>query len=179
MLDKANNTVVIGADSAGINVDNLDVTIRKDEKVFRNKDFVIGCTSSFRMIQLLKYSFNPPKVKGDRDIFEYMCTVFIDEVKRCFKNGGFLQKYEAGDERGGVFLVAYEDRLFKIEGDFQVAEADRGYDACGSGAPYALGSLYSSKNVDVEQVVLESLESASFFNAGVSAPYTYYRTKKK
>ena len=52
MLNKGK--VIIGADSAGVS--GLDVQIRKDPKVFITGEFVIGCTTSFRMIELLQFS---------------------------------------------------------------------------------------------------------------------------
>ena len=169
-LDKKTKKVTIGGDSAG--VAGLDITIRKDEKVFKVGDFIIGCTSSFRMIQLLRFSFKPPEIK-QKNIYEYMCTDFINAVRECFKNGGYLQKYSDGDEKGGTFLVAHKNRLFRIENDFQVAESLNGIDAVGCGADYALGSLHilTKQNLTPKEKVLKSLETASFFSAGVSKPF--------
>ena len=169
-LDKKTKKVTIGGDSAG--VAGLDITIRKDEKVFKVGDFIIGCTSSFRMIQLLRFSFKPPEINS-KNIYEYMCTDFINAVRECFKNGGYLQRYSDGDEKGGTFLVAYKNRLFRIESDFQVAESLNGIDAVGCGADYALGSLHilTKQNLTPKEKVLKSLETASFFSAGVSKPF--------
>lgn len=167
-VDNKNKKVVVGADSAGVS--GLDVTIRKDEKVFKNGDFVIGCTSSFRMIQLLRFSFKPPRIY-DSEIYEYMCTEFIDAVRKSFKDGGFLQKYVDGDEKGGTFLVAYKDRLFKIDSDFQVAEAYQGYDACGCGEKYAIGSIYTTIKSDPRTIVIDSLKCAENFSGGVQGPF--------
>ena len=169
-LDKKTKKVTIGGDSAG--VAGLDITIRKDKKVFKVGEFIIGCTSSFRMIQLLRFSFKPPEIKS-KNIYEYMCTDFINAVRECFKDGGYLQKYSDGDEKGGTFLVAYKNRLFRIENDFQVAESLNGIDAVGCGANYALGSLYilTKQNLTPKEKVLKSLETASLFSAGVSKPF--------
>lgn len=169
-LDKKSKKITIGGDSAGIA--GLDITIRKDEKVFKVGDFIIGCTSSFRMIQLLRFSFKPPEIKT-KNIYEYMCTDFINAVRECFKDGGYLQKYSDGDEKGGTFLVAYKNRLFRIEDDFQVSESLNGIDAIGCGADYALGSLHIllKQNLTPKEKVLKSLETASLFSAGVSKPF--------
>ena len=175
-VDKKNKKVVVGADSAGVD-GSLNIVIRKDEKVFKNDDFVIGCTSSFRMIQLLRFSFKPPKVY-DKEIYEYMCTDFINGVRKCFEEGGYLQKFSDGDEKGGIFLVAYKDRLFKVEGDFQVAEALQGYDSCGCGESYALGSIYNTVEKNPEKIVLDALRCAENFSAGVRRPFITYSTKK-
>lgn len=174
-LDKESDKVTMGADSAG--VAGMDITIRKDPKIFRNGEFIIGCTSSFRMIQLLRFSFKPPERKC-WDVYEYMCTDFINEVRKCFKDGGFLQKYKEGDEGGGTFLVAYKNRLFEIEGDFQVGENLNGMACVGCGADFAIGSLYTSENTDLspEKRVLKALEAAAFFSAGVSEPFITFET---
>jgi len=172
-IDKKNKKAIIGADSAGVS--GLDITIRKDKKVFKVGEFIIGCTSSFRMIQLLQFSFTPPKVY-DKDIYEYMCTDFINTVINCFKEGGYLQKYSDGDEKGGTFLVAYKDRLFKVSDDFQVGEATQGYDACGCGDSYALGSIFNTNKTNANTIVLEALKTAEYFSGGVCEPFFTYCT---
>lgn len=171
MIDKKRRKVIMGADSASSNGSNI--FIRKDKKIFKNGEFVIGCTSSFRMIQLLRFSFKPPEIKN-KDIYEYMCTDFIDTIRECFKNGGFLQKNTDGDDKGGMFLVAYKNRLFKIEADFQVAENLNGIDSCGCGQDFALGALYSCLNdasISTEEKINKALQAAEFLSIGVSRPF--------
>lgn len=173
MIDKESNTVVIGGDSAGSAVYSIE--IRKDPKVFKTGEFLIGCTSSFRMINLLRFSFKPPKVRK-KDIYEYMCTEFIDEVRTCFEDGGFLKKDTEGVETGGLFLVAYKNRLFKIENDFQVGENLNGMEAVGCGADYALGALYSMPNIPIKDKVIKALEAAEFLALGVRRPFVIFNT---
>ena len=67
MVDKLAKNVIIGGDSAEST--NVNIFIRKDAKIFQNGNFIIGCTSSFRMIQLLRFTFKPPKIKT-KDIYE-------------------------------------------------------------------------------------------------------------
>lgn len=172
-VDNKNNRVVIGADSAGVS--GFDITLRKDEKVFKVGDFVIGCTSSFRMIQLLRYSLNLPRVY-DKDIYEYMCTDFIYAVRECFAEGGFLQRYKDGDDKGGVFLVGYKNRLFRVDSDFQVGEALQEYDSCGCGEPYALGSIFNTSKTDAKRIVLDALKCAENFSGGVRSPFVIEHT---
>lgn len=172
-IDKAKDRVLIGADSAGVS--GYDITIRNDSKVFKNGDFIIGCTTSFRMIQLLRFSFVPPRVY-DKDIYEYMCTDFIEEVRKCFKDGGYLQKFEDGNDAGGQFLVGYKNRLFTIDNDFQVGEAKQGYDSVGCGVSYALGSIYTNKKKDSRTIVLDALKTAEYFSAGVVSPFIIENT---
>lgn len=176
-LDKENDVVIMGADSAGV-AGSL-IMARKDTKLFKNGDFVIGCTSSFRMIQLLRFSFKPPVI-NDKDIYEYMCTDFINEVRKCFTDGGYIQKQKDGDEKGGTFLVAYKNRLFQIDEDFQVGENIDGFASVGCGVEYALGAIYSTdmNEVSPEKIVLRALKAAEHFSTGVCRPFIFETTQQ-
>jgi ATP-dependent protease HslVU (ClpYQ) peptidase subunit len=175
MLNKHTDKVIIGGDSASVSYSNI--YIRKDSKVFKNGEFVIGCTSSFRMIQLLRFSFKPTEI-GDKDVYEYMCTDFINGVRKCFKTGGYLQKYTDGDEKGGTFLVAYKNRLFKVEDDFQVGETINGFDSCGCGQDFALGAMFAleKEELTTEQKLTKALEAAGFLSTGVRSPFVIIST---
>lgn len=161
--------VFIGADSAG--VAGLNITVRKDPKVFKKGDFVIGCTTSWRMIQIIQYSFNPPKKYEDTDIFEYMCTSFINELRTVFKNGGFAE-IDKGVETGGTFLIGWKNRLFYIESDFQVGECEKPYEACGCGMYYALGALDAMDLTrSAEERIKEALQIGVYRSGGVRPPF--------
>lgn len=170
IVDKEKQRVLIGADSAESDGSNL--VIRKDPKVFVVGSFVIGCTTSFRMIQLLRFSFTPPEINTE-DIFRYMCTDFINEIRKTFSAGGFLTKSARGEEQGGEFLVGYKDRLFHIETDYQVAENVDGIDAAGCGMAFALGSLHTTAlmDMDVESRIRKALEVSEYLAIGVKAPF--------
>lgn len=168
-VDKENNRVVIGANSASIS--DSSVIIRKDPKVFKNGEFIIGCTTSFRMMQLLRFSFKPPKVKS-KDIYEYMCTDFITAVRHCFKEGGYIEQNENGGDIGGKFLVGYKDRLFIIDDDFQVGESIDLYLSIGCGSDFALGSLFTNRDISsVISKITKALETASYFAVGITPPF--------
>src|SRR5689334_11937895 len=109
--------VVIGADSAGVG--GLDLMIRADRKVFRNGDFIMGFTSSFRMGQLLAVKLKPPRHHPGDDPWRYMVDEFVEAARSCLSNGGFAAKSN-NVESGGQFLVGFKGRLFDIESDFQV-----------------------------------------------------------
>lgn len=165
--------VLIGGDSAGVS--SLDLRIRRDEKVFTNGDFVFGCTSSFRMIQLLRYKLQPPKRHPDTDVMQFMTTAFIDAVRYCLKEGGFAGKNQEV-ESGGTFLVGHAGRLFCVYSDYQVAENADGFDACGCGETYALGALHTTQyfnDMSPRQKLQSALECAEYFSAGVVGPFVF------
>ena len=183
-----NGKIYMGADSAGSN-GYLQLTVRKDKKLFRNGPYLIGCCGSFRMTQLLRYSFQPPVCDDGEDVEQFMATRFIDAVRECFKAGGYAAKSQEV-ESGGQFLVGYRGRLFQIEGDYQVGESVDGYDAVGSGADLALGALSATKR-ELDQMftdliydmpdlqnsfvvnwhIMPALQAAENHNAAVRGPF--------
>lgn len=164
----------LGGDSAGTD-SSWNKTLRRDVKVFKIGEFVLGFTSSFRMGQLLQHKLVPPAIPKDKDLHAYMVTDFVDAVRKVFKDGGYA-KVKDEEETAGVFLVGVRGRLFKVEEDYQVGESFDGYDACGCGEAYALGVLYATQpNPGFNRLEL-ALMAAAHHSAGVAAPFVYAST---
>jgi len=162
--------VYIGGDSAAVG-EGHSLVVRADRKVFRNGNFVMGFTSSFRMGQLLAFGFSPPAPRNGMDTMEYMVTDFIDAARVRMKVGGYARTKDSADE-GGTFLVGYKGRLFHIACDFQVGESTHGFDACGAGDQLALGSLRSTREwTNPRERIMEALSTAQAFSAVVRGPF--------
>lgn len=169
------SVVHIGGDSAGTD-DSLSLTIRKDPKVFKQGPFIMGFTTSFRMGQLLMSSrFISPKQKANQTDYDFMVTDFVDAVRNCFKDGGYLQKEDSGEEKGGMFLVGYKGVLYEMHEDFQVGIPHEIFSACGCGDDLAKGAFFAIKNMDFSPIkkMEMALNSANHFSAGVAPPYNY------
>jgi hypothetical protein len=168
----AGQKVWIGGDSAGVS--GWDMVVRADAKVFRVGAFLMGFTSSFRMGQLLRHSFVPPHHPEGVDDERFMVTTFVDAVRNCLKTGGFART-ENSVESGGMFLVGYRGKLYRIEDDYQVGVAADCADAVGCGWSSARGSLHTSgrlvPNIKPEQRVRWALEAAERCSAGVRGPF--------
>jgi hypothetical protein len=162
--------IYLGADSAGVS--GWNVQARLDPKVFANGPFLVGFSTSFRMGQLLRWSFTPPERHADVEIERFMSTTFVDAVRACLKAGGYAKK-ENEVEAAGEFLVGYEGRLFGVDADYQVEETLSGYNVIGSGRDAALGALYASKGQDPDRRVRIALEAAAAHNIGVRPPFIY------
>jgi len=160
--------VHIGGDSAAS--EGALLVVRKDPKVFTVGSYLIGCTSSFRMLQLLAHAFTPPEWDRRRDLYAFLVTDFIDAVRDCFRAGGFMRR-DSEVEAGGVFLVGVAGRLFEIEEDYQVGETLNGFAAIGCGREVALGSLYSTDGKAPEARVLLALQAAEAFGTAVRGPF--------
>lgn len=168
--------VYMGGDSAGVD-EAWNLTIRADKKVFTlgiEDEFVVGFTTSYRMGQLLKHQLLLPDYTHlndlDEEIEHYMVSQFIEAIRFCFRNYGYLKK-ENEQESGGQFLVGFRGRLFQIDSDFQVGRPLNGYAAVGVGAKVALGALYASRRREPLTRINLALEAAAHFTIGIQQPF--------
>lgn len=160
----------MGGDSAGVEPSSLRLTVRRDEKVFINGEFIIGGTTSFRMLNLLRYSFKPPeKPIGVNDDY-FMNTVFIDSIRQCFRDGGFASKCDER-ESGGSFIVGFNKQLYIIQEDYQVGIPLDNFAAVGCGDQVCLGSMYSTVGQNPSNRIITALEAAERHSAGVRGPF--------
>lgn len=169
--------VWIGGDSRGSA--GYAITSRSDAKVFHNGPYVLGFTTSYRMGQLLRWKFEPPEpgfVKKFADLERFMCTDFIDAVRTCMTEGGYMRKKEEV-EVGGAFLVGIGGFLFEVDSDFQVGHTFDGYLAVGSGAAVALGSLHTTQGRNPKYRINTALTAAEHHNSGVAGPFVVEATR--
>lgn len=165
-----NGKVWMGSDSLA-SARDWRSTIRKDPKIFKVGNMLIGFTSSYRMGQLLGYKLTVPKHHAGVSVEEYMHREFIDSVRKTLKDGGYT-RIESNEETGGFFLVGYQGRIFQIECDFQIGEAADQYDAVGCGGQIALGSLFSTEKTKMspEDRISLAINAAERHSAGVRGP---------
>lgn len=130
--------VYIGGDSAS-STDN-QISVRKDPKVFKHGDAVIGFTTSWRMGQILRYEMPPITHTLGQDVHQELVRTYIPALRKVAKDAGCVQQHSGADYLG-TFLIGLAGRLFYVESDFQVGEPTTPYWAVGSGAAYALGAL--------------------------------------
>jgi ATP-dependent protease HslVU (ClpYQ) peptidase subunit len=173
-----NGTVYMGSDHAASDDKTGWIVSRKEPKCFKVGQYGIAFTDSFRMGQILQYSWTPPKytpTKTNSGLDKFMRTKFIDSVKQAFKDNGYGSIGSSSEEdTGGIFIIGVEGRLFTMDEDFHVGEAVVNYMAEGSGGQIALGALHATKNQKNPKLRLKAaLEAATEFNMSVAAPYTY------
>jgi ATP-dependent protease HslVU (ClpYQ) peptidase subunit len=158
--------VFIGGDTLGVG--GYSKTLRMDGKVFAKGDMIFGFTTSYRMGQIIRYTFSPPSRPEGVDDMTYLVATFIPSLMTAFRNGQFLTKTNEVAE-GGTFLLGYKNELYKIDSDFQVGIAEVGYDACGCGEAYAKGAMHVlwSATESPDRVLTKALEAAMAHSAGV------------
>lgn len=170
----------IGGDAAGTYSSN-GALIGTQEKVFWNNNYLFGCSGSFRMMQILHYSFEPPHVPAAcANLDRFMATRWIDALRAAFKRAGYTS-YDNGQEEGGTqFLVAYRGRLYCVEQDFNITRTLDNLYAIGLGGPYAAGALYAlqprARHVAPQLRLEQALMIAETCNASVRGPFTIMHT---
>lgn len=172
---KEGKKIYMGGDSAASA--DYSINIRKDEKVFRNGSFLIGFAGSFRMGQIMRFGFKPPRHTAGKPVFEYMCVDFIKRVQQTFDDNGFDGENKRSEkETSGQMLVAYRGELFEIYEDYQVGIVVPPYNSIGSGSDLAMGSLHTTHTIKNKMTASEkisaALTAASTFNSSVLPPYT-------
>lgn len=171
------SAIHMGGDSAGVD-SALAIQIRQEPKVFAKGKFLIGGSGSFRMLNLLRYKFDPPPHDpDDQDDHEYMVSEFVERVRFVFQEHGYASKEDNVESMDGEFLVGYRGNIYVVCEDFQVGVISDGYAACGSGTEIALGSLFSTVGQPPRKRLAVALEAAERFNAGVRGPFTYVSSK--
>jgi ATP-dependent protease HslVU (ClpYQ) peptidase subunit len=135
-------------------------------KVFTNKEYLIGFTGSVRTGQLAGPKFFEPP-SNIYDIPDALRENFLEKGSLVVSNE--TQQHLMSSN----FLIGYKGRLFEILIDFQLNEVRGDFTAIGSGATYAMGSLFATKKWNSpEKRVLNSLQAASQFDRSCGKPFT-------
>ena len=158
----------MGGDSCGSDGSWQEVL---NPKVFIVDDrFLIGCTTSFRMIDLLRFELEVDIQSPNQSDDEFMRTTFIHAVRECFKEGGWMENSSEKNE-GGNFLVGYQGTLYEVQDDFSVLNS-KDCMAIGSGSLPARGSLYTSKeDPNIPRRITLALEAAEATITSVRGPF--------
>lgn len=167
-------SVYIGGDSCGLA--DTDYLIRKDKKVFKNGPMIMGFTDSFRMGQILQYSFKVPKHPKGLSDFGYLCTDFATAVIEVFTEHGYI-KNSGNRAEGGTYILGYKGNLYTMYNDFQIELLYDNFTAVGCGESYAKGAMSVLKDAKMspQKKIEKALETAEYFSAGVRAPYNIVR----
>jgi len=161
----------MGADSCSSDTHRYSVV--NNQKLFRiaDKRLLVGIAGSWRMADLLQHSLQvgaPTEGEADR---AYVNRI-MDQVRTCFRAGGFLHKGEEVESISGAFLLGYRKRIWQVQSDLSVLFGQAWGTAIGSGMDAALGSLYTTRDWDhAERRVEAALAAAEATITTVRGPF--------
>ena len=170
-----NGHVYMAGDLMGSN--GFTKKVYPDTKVFKNGDFLIGYTSSFRMGQILQYNWSQPsRLEGVTDR-EYLQIDVIESMRECFNTYGFGE-FKDGEHQGGTFLIGYKGELYEMQSNFSILKNEN-FAAVGSGQYHAESTLLlltQDPDFDPQEVLTASIYAASYFTTSVSEDCTIVTT---
>lgn len=127
-------------------------------------DFLLGGAGQLNILQAIFESFHFPNRGFIKDNQKFLVKIFVPALVKFLNQKGLADVNGSNITIHGysLFLVAISTDLFRISTDGCVIRADEGYDAVGCGAPYALGSLYTTRGVQSgHKRVKAAIKSAS------------------
>ena len=181
--DRQNGVSWIGGDSLGS--DGYVKAAEMPAKVFRNemfKNVLIGGTTTFRHLDLLKYSEDlfdeVDRYKNIEIDHKFMVKKFIPKVITLFKDGVIGEDEK---NRGGNFIVATPLRVFEVQSDYSVLEPELGICAVGCGREVAMGSLITTVEMDIppQDKIVMALKAAEQYCCGVQRPFRILCTDER
>jgi len=138
---KDSDTIVMGADRSVLI--NDEIYINKHPKIFTVKNMLIGVSGDWRGANLIQYSMNVPNIENV-DEMQYLVGYFVPSMQKIFRASCYTSSESCKEFCDSRLLVVINSRIFRIGADYSVTEFEDGYAAIGTGAPYALGSIFST-----------------------------------
>ena len=175
------NKIYMGCDSAGVN-EYGNASLTAIPKVFKrwNDSFIFGYSGSFRLGQILQYSFPfGDEVVPIKTPDEYMIGTFVGRLRDALNKEGFMKKENNLETMDANFLVGVkllEDNkphLYCVQSDLQCTRFTPPVLSIGSGYQYALGAMTAYGRIDLNpmQRIEKSLEIAALHCSTVRGPF--------
>jgi ATP-dependent protease HslVU (ClpYQ) peptidase subunit len=114
-------------------------------KVAQNGPYILGAAGDMRAINLLHHTFRPPApppLERGIKLDHFMATKFVPALKACFDEAQYGEK---GAQDSSILVLA-NGTVYEIGAGYDWCHDQRGIYAIGTGAGYALGSLYESND---------------------------------
>jgi ATP-dependent protease HslVU (ClpYQ) peptidase subunit len=168
---------VVGYDSrvSVIEPDGRIYTMSKATgKLVKNGEYLIGTAGDLRILNLMSFVFKPPTVpRANTNLNKFMITTFVPALRTCLEEN-LVSK---DGEHGSDLIVVVRGKIYEIGSQYEWCEDVKGIYSIGSGADYALGSLYSSLPKDftledAKKSVKLAIEIAAQLDTGTGLPIT-------
>lgn len=151
-------------------------------KIAVNGKYLIGTAGDLRAINLLTHTLQlptcPPNLKGKK-LDEYITNKIIPTIRETFEKHGYtINEPNTNSNKAqhdSEILLAINNTIYLIDGDYSWFTDQTGNYAIGSGTPYALGALHNlPKPKNIQQArknALKALATATKYDPNTGAPY--------
>lgn len=166
---------VVGFDSRVTEENRIYHLPKDNSKIVKNGPYFLGAAGDMRAINLLAHAFKPP-VPHDNEVGEkldrFITSKFVPALKTCFEHNG----YGKDGEQDSFIMVVVNATIYELGANYEWARDTRGIYALGSGAPYALGSMFSELNgknktlTSAKAAVKNAVQISAQLDPGTSEP---------
>ena len=191
-LDRIAQVGYIAGDSSRCDFEAGFQDIVFHSKVFisvSHPDILIGATTSFRHIDLLKYYDIFEGLKSSKNLDHmFMVKNVVPRVHDLFGNC-----WTEDSNNGANVIIVTPYALFEIQSDYSVISPSTNFISVGFGAPYVMASLYTSDNhprIDIvshdgypdkrskriEEDITVAMQCADRYAIGVHSPFLMLST---
>jgi len=160
-----NKKVYMGGDRG--HSDSHTIVSSTRPKIFDVGSYLIGYAGNSGIGQAVVYNFEFPPVGKTHNIDRHMLQVFIPKLRSFITDNNI--KLPDDDDNNAGFIVGVKGRVYEIDlTDFQCIEYNEV--AIGSGSSYAYGSLYSNKDYEPSDRILQSINAAITYSPTCQGP---------
>lgn len=178
-------------DSCATDMEGEQIESYKNQKIFQNDEYILGVSGSFRIMDILKFSFGTMSYSNyffeqteniKENITEEFCTlkkmqfmvqVFIPDLIKCLKKNKALTNKEGVVSMDGNILVGFDGTIFCIDSDFQVGCGSHDFMVIGSASEPARGSLLNSyySHQDPHDSLCFALLASKKYTKNIKGPF--------
>ena len=176
----AADTRITSTDSAGVPYQIM--TLKSEtSKIAVNGKYLIATAGDLRAINLLTHTLNPPICPPNlksKKLDEFVTNKLIPAIRQMFEQNGYTTNETntpTKAEHDSEILIAINQTLYHIDGDYSWFTDQTGIYTLGTGAPYALGALHNMpppKNpAQAKTQAIKALATASRYYPHTGSPY--------
>ena len=140
------------------------------DKLWADDDgpYIFGGCGTIRDLQVVQHYVEWPKMwrEDEGTLLKFAVTQIIPAIKTGIYGHGIVKEKNSQEEIQSSFIMAWEDNIIEIDGDFSVSPAIKGRCAVGSGYAEAYGSL-GDKEIWTKAEVIEAARRATLTAQGV------------
>jgi ATP-dependent protease HslVU (ClpYQ) peptidase subunit len=164
--------VYMGGDSAMTDEGAGIISRMHLPKVFIKGEYIVGYAGSARFGKLMQHVFIYPDVPARLKTSEQLDAFLNGLVVTSLRKQAQELSLEKEEKEDFQVLVGLRGHLFEFDEDWAMFEVGRNYNAIGSGAAVALGSLFTTEVwKDPNKRIRVALEAASLYTPYVGEPF--------
>lgn len=173
---KTADKIIVGADRC-ITMDETYCDILDYPKIIKFSDHTImGVAGRIHELNIIRDCFEMPDKLESLSVPGFVHKTVIPEIQELFTNYKIFG-HDNEHHCDATILLATYGQLFRITYDYSVSRHSCDFMAVGTGRNCALGSLYSTPDLDPKRRIELALQSAERFCPEVKRPFDFLEIK--